>query len=136
MGTDVYAYTVFGKIINKNDLIKISTIRGCNHDIDTEKKFCSDCGKPVWVEKSTKSLIDSMESNGLSYFYADYEKQEEIILGFQLAKSCGSYSGKQYNIVLLPTPEMSSLLEIFCQANNINFSPQDFKIYTFNYFSY
>ena len=91
------------------------------------------------VEKETMALIDAMEDKGLTYFYNDYQNQDEVILGFKLVRSESSRSScntNPYSEVKMPTPEMTSILEIFCQANDIKFSSKDFKVYSFNYMSY
>jgi len=55
MSTTYTAYTVVGIRIAEEDLeIKKELIktRGCSHDIpDPDTKFCSECGKPIWIEK-------------------------------------------------------------------------------------
>jgi hypothetical protein len=65
--------------------------RTCNHDIDTTKPFCPECGRSVWEEakeESWEALVDNME---------EYEFYEMIasIMGLS-HNSGGEYSAWNY----------------------------------------
>lgn len=135
MGLDVSTYVVFGIALDKSFVKPVEKIRGCNHKVNEKAQFCSECGKPVWIETNV-SLLDSMECNQLSYFYADY-KSNEIIIGFALNVS-GSH--RSYKVDFLevtePTKEMLTEIKNFCDIHKISYEPSDFKTYAFSHFSY
>jgi len=49
MGYDAYAVTIFGVKSDINDFEVTEKKRGCEHKIDKDAKFCSQCGKPAYI---------------------------------------------------------------------------------------
>lgn len=68
MGLDIHKYVVYGMQVTKQDITRIDKERVCEHDTDTTKKFCSECGAPVW-ETTECPVLEGNEKKGLSYFY-------------------------------------------------------------------
>lgn len=69
MSTTAIAITVIGvrfvggslNDIIDNKLVKIEKKRGCKHP-KTEKAFCAECGKPMWVTKENRmEMCDFLE---------------------------------------------------------------------------
>lgn len=59
MGVDYTVCTVVGIEIDKSSFFTTGQTRerGCEHPLLDEAKFCPDCGKQAWVEKSTKEPL-------------------------------------------------------------------------------
>lgn len=134
MGYSAYSYAVFGVKTNLSSVKKTTQKRSCNHNINTSMKFCPECGKPTFSEK-TVTLLDSMEDNKLSYFYSDYESKEDIVLGFRLAAT--SYNTNCTPIeIKSPTPSMIEEIMQFCKDNDLPFQEKDCKMYVMTYHSY
>lgn len=131
MGLDVYAYAVYGTIVDKSALTKVVNTRGCRHDIgNVAGNFCTECGAKTWVE-TEEELLESMEGGQLSYFYSDYE-DDEVVLGFKLA----SVSDYDYKEIRQPTVKMIEEISQFCANHNIVFDSEEFKTYMLMYYSY
>ena len=64
MSIDIYFQTVIGYTFKKEHVTKEQQMRACNHDTDLTKKFCSECGKPVYE----KVVIDLLEENNFETF--------------------------------------------------------------------
>jgi len=44
------------KNIDSDELFADQRVRGCEHDIDENTNFCSECGNPVWRKVENKNL--------------------------------------------------------------------------------
>ena len=51
MGYDAYHKVAVGFIFDESDIKNEKRVRSCNHDTDLSKKFCAECGKPVFTKK-------------------------------------------------------------------------------------
>lgn len=135
MGLDVSTYVVFGQTMDKSFVKSNHKERGCKHETDLDKKFCAECGKPVWIEQD-EDLLESMDSGKLSYFYTDYHSNK-IVIGFVLNKSRSHRScDPDFLEVIEPTKKMFEELVKFFETNNIPYDVADFKVYAFSNFSY
>ncbi len=132
MGYSAYSYLVFGIKTNLNSVKKTSKERACSHDVQSNMKFCPECGKPTFTEK-TVSILDSMEKNILSYFYSDPENKSDIILGFQLG---GTDYKNDISEVMPITPNMIEEIMQFCKENNLPYKENQCKTYVMTYHSY
>jgi hypothetical protein len=134
MGYSAYSYAVFGVKTDISSVNQTNQKRSCNHDVKPNMKFCPECGKPTFVEK-TVFLLDSMEDKKLSYFYSDPESKDNIVLGFRLAAT--SYNTNCTPIEIPnPTPVMIEEIMQFCKENNLPFKEKDCKMYVMTYHSY
>jgi hypothetical protein len=137
MGLDVYSNVVYGKVISKEVLTQRQMVRACDHQIDESKKFCPECGKPVWVE-TENVMLDPQESNGLSYFYSDYENQNQVIVGFRLGETGSHRNNNDTTFFKLKnqTPQMTQELIAFFSQRGITTTDKDFAMHLFQYYSY
>lgn len=137
MGLDVYSNVVYGKVIPKEVLTQRQRVRGCNHEVDESKKFCPECGKPVWIE-TEDFMLDSQEDNGLSYFYSDPENQTSVIVGFRLGRTDSHRSGGscEFFKVKSITSQMTQELIAFFSQRGIITTNKDFAMHVFQYYSY
>ena len=137
MGLDISSYVVYGKVVPKKLITQHKTTRSCSHDTDETKSFCSECGQPVWHH--TKVIpLDSMEDNGLSYFYENYENQDKVIVGFVLQQTPSHRN--QDETVFFPlaevTPIMTTEIMTFFNEIGVSTTEKDFKIFLFQHSSY
>lgn len=137
MGLDISSYVVYGKITPKEVLTQHHKARACNHEIDESKKFCSECGQPVWVQNEN-TLLDSLEDNCLSYFYSDYSNQKEVIVGFQLGETDSHRNNNETTFYQIkkPTPQMTQELIAFFSQRGIVTTDTDFAMHVFQHYSY
>lgn len=93
-------------------------------------------GKLVKMESlEVNSLLDPQASQGLSYYYSDYENKETVVLGFFMANE--SYSkDSPFVEIKNPTPGMDEEIKQFCEENGIPFKEGDCKTWAFTYHSY
>lgn len=137
MGLDVTGYVVFGKVVSENVIMDSTKARSCPHKTDESKPFCSECGKPVFVERQTR-LLESLNREGLSYFYSDHANTKEILVGFMLSSTYQYYSSehKQFNPIKKPTAAMVSELLDFFADRKIPVKESDFAEHLMLYYSY
>jgi hypothetical protein len=63
MGYDATAQTIIGVKIDKNQLYENRPVRCCQHK-ETDKKFCSECGKMMWKDRKVrKDFYDAAQEN-------------------------------------------------------------------------
>lgn len=139
MGYDAYSHVVYGVTVNKKDLETVENIRGCNHSIDENNKFCPECGSPVWKQR-TISLLDDIkeEAKGkLSYFTESGDAYNDpnynFIIGFQLATT--EYN-KNRVVVSQPTEQMRKEILDFIKKNKLKLTEDDIKTFVYTYHSY
>lgn len=134
MGYDAYSYAVFGKEMHKSDLTVVTKKRSCVHDTNLNSKFCSECGKPVWVENK-EFIADYGDGNKIGFFVSDHgQDNPEGILGFKLANARSSDT-RMYEIPE-PTTDMIQGIMDFFKLHNIEFDDKDLKSYLYTYHSY
>ena len=83
MSVDYTVSTVLGVKVNPKDLLKTSTVKGCDHPIPKKAKFCPDCGGPATVEEIKLIVDDDNKINGLDVCYTTDEK--ETVVGIVLS---------------------------------------------------
>lgn len=116
MGYSASAYLVYGFQCSKSDLETVKQVRGCKHP-EANSKFCPECGKPMFVEKTTSIDMDYGYKNekNLALYSSDYESRERVI-GFVLGYT------DSINEVSMPTPEMKKALLDFIQKHDLDYS--------------
>lgn len=137
MGLDVYAKVVFGKIVDRNSIIQTQKIRTCSHQTNKNNKFCPECGQPMWTEKQS-IMLDCNEKDQLSYFYTDYENQEQVVVGFILGETSSHRNNNLqpfFKVENVTAQMKQELIDFFAQQET-TLNEDDFEIYVFNYFSY
>lgn len=132
MSYSAYSHVIFGIKTNIDSVKQNSMQRTCDHDVQSNMNFCPECGKPTFTEK-TVSLLDSMEENGLSYFYSDPSNKDDIIIGFQLGVT--DYN-KDIAEVKPATTNMTEEIMQFCKDNNLSYTENHCKMYVITYHSY
>lgn len=140
MGYDAYSHVVYGVTVNRSELETVDVIRTCRHKTDETKKFCSECGKPVWKQESV-SILDNLDSNedsnNLGYFYESYDHKQsadyEFMIGFQLGKT--GYN-RNRSTVKQPTEQMKQELLDFIKENNLKLTEKDIRMIVYTYHSY
>lgn len=132
MGYDAYSYAVFGKQVSKSDLTVVTKVRGCSHKTDTNQKFCSECGKPVWKQEK-EFIADEGYGNKIGFFKSSADTDEGV-LGFKLV-STGS-SDNDYYAIPAPKPSMAVEILEFFKKHNIACSEDELKSYLYTYHSY
>lgn len=149
MGYSAYAKVAYGLVIDLTELslLQKQKKRGCSHSLESKNaKFCSECGKPAWVEAPSSILEDietisqnyslnSLDKNvEFSYFKPDAEKDEGI-LGFRLIERY-SYRAPTFSPIIQPTEDMTEFLIKICTQYGIPFKEDDFNTYSYLYESY
>jgi hypothetical protein len=139
MGYSAYSHAIYGITVNRSKLEKTERTRGCDHDTDTTKNFCSECGEPVWVEE-TCSVLDTIEDSRkgkLSYFTesGDHSRNPnyEYMIGFELAST--NYDKNRVEMDQ-PTEKMKQEILKFIKDNKLNLTEKDIKIFIYTYHSY
>lgn len=134
MGYDAYSYAVFGVKVPRSVVKQPVKVRACKHDIQDGMKFCPECGKPAYKEE-IQDILDSMESNKLSYFYSDYEGKGDVVIGFCVGKT-GYDTNTEPVECNPPTPGMAVEILEFFKLHNISYTEQHIKMYVMTYHSY
>ena len=141
MGYSVYMYKIFGVKIPGSEIKRKEKKRGCNHP-EGSGKFCSECGKPMWIE-NTYNILES-EENGLSYFYSDYEgwEKNEVILGFKL-ESLSSQDNYPHAFAMsisqddvIKFKKMFQEICDFCEEHKITINPTEVTTWSLMVHSY
>lgn len=132
MSYDAYSYAVFGIKTSRKNMKKNIKVRACRHTIADGMKFCPECGKPAFIEEED-DILESMKDKGLSYFYSDYNRDTEVVLGFCVGST--SY-GKDTVECKPPTPGMAAEILEFCKVNNLPYTEKNLKMYVMTYHSY
>lgn len=133
MSYDAYSYAVYGKKITKDEMSEVKLVRSCTHQTDLNRKFCSECGKPVY--RKEKHILLEDENNGMGFFLSDHERSSEGIVGFKLGMT-GNYGGDEYCAMEMPTQQMKNDLVEFLGSHKISFDESQFKMYVFTRHSY
>lgn len=133
MGYSVYSYVVFGIKTPRSNIKQSVKVRSCNHNVTEDMNFCPQCGKPVFVEQ-VEEILEGMNQFDLSYFYCDYQRDTEVILGFCLNKS-SSYNDSPV-ICGQPTPSMTLEILDFCKKYHLPYTEHDICTYVVTYHSY
>lgn len=104
MGYSVYIGTAVGYLLSKEEVIKKTKKRACGHKTDETKKFCSDCGKPVWKE-SKKEILSEDEDYG-NFVVKQYGSGDrpQYAAGMVTNLKDASYDGNDSTIKLLQLP--------------------------------
>lgn len=149
MGYSAESKVVYGLVINLTELSLSNKQkkRGCSHHLDSKSaKFCSECGKPTWIEvpgsilddiqiESQNYSLNATDSNIEFSYFTPNADTDEGILGFRVIKNY-SYNNPTFLPVIQPTEEMKNFLIQICQQYNIPFEEDDFKVYSYLYESY
>jgi hypothetical protein len=116
MGYSSSAYLVYGFKCSKGDLETVTQVRACQHP-EAESKFCPECGKPMFLTKTTSIDLDYGDKNerNLALYCSDYESSERVV-GFVIGHT------KSINEVDMPTPEMKKALLDFIQKHDLDYS--------------
>jgi hypothetical protein len=132
-------YHVFGINISARQAIKKDKVRACKHDTDVSKKFCGECGKPVFVEKKflIADEINAGTKNVISVFCSDQEKFSEgageVVVGFCLNKQNQRKIKDFERLAFLTTAEIEAKkteLIKFLMFNCISFDEKNFGFYS------
>lgn len=134
MGYSAYSYAVFGLKVSKNDITKETQVRNCNHNVDLQAKFCSECGKPIYQIKKERIVDHGYSPNEIGYFVSDPGNDNTGILGFVLAKT--DYNSTTYLKIPLPTLEMIEQLKEFLHEHSIEYNEEELNSYLYTYHSY
>lgn len=130
MGYSASSYVIFGKKTSVKALTINTKVRGCNHKIDEGQKFCSECGKPVWVQKET--FIADEELDLKVRFFAPTYENDDGVLGFRI----NNPRDNDIEELSSPSPEMVQDILNFYKENGIACREKDLKTYVFTYHSY
>lgn len=133
MGYSIYTYVVFGIKTPRSNMKQTVKVRSCNHNVTEDMNFCPQCGKPVFFEE-TDEVLESMNSFDLSYFYCDYQRDTEVVLGFCLNKT--SSSDDVPVVCGEPTSKMTVEILDFCKKHNLPYTENDILTYVVTYHSY
>jgi hypothetical protein len=130
MGYSASAYLVYGFKCSKSDLQTVKQVRGCNHP-QTGGKFCPECGKPMFVEKTETIDLDYGYENekNLALYSSDYESYERVV-GFVLGYT------DSISEVSMPTPEMKKALLDFIQEHNLDYNEMHLAVKLILHHSY
>lgn len=130
MGYSASAYLVYGFKCSKQDLQTTVQVRGCKHP-QTSGKFCPECGKPMFVEKTHTIDLDEGYKNekNLAMYSSDYESHERVI-GFVLGYT------DSISEVSIPTPDMKKALLDFIQEHELDYSEMHLAVKLILHHSY
>lgn len=129
MGYDASASMAIGVRKLASDFKKQVKVRGCKHD-ETKAKFCPECGKPMWVDKTEYiiDVFDMYEENeeGISCIRPNCDT-DDIVIGFNLCvvSSYNNISG----IDILTESEMDEYKEILKEFLGDLWNEDEFGIY-------
>jgi hypothetical protein len=133
MSYSASSYAVFGIKTSINNINQIVKTRGCKHQMVGNANFCSQCGKPSYIEKEGR-IIEPMEAKQLSYFYSFHEQKNDIVIGFHLAETdSDSHIPME---IKSPTTEMIKEILDFCKMYSLSYTEKDIKMYVLTYHSY
>lgn len=128
MGYSASSYAVFGHETTRDALTIKKNVRACKHSNNENQKFCSECGKPMWIQEKVFIADDECE---VSFFSPTYES-ERGVLGFSLARA----SDEDITPISIPTEKMVEAILNFYKKHDILCPKEDFKVYLFTYHSY
>lgn len=134
MGYSASSYAVFGIKTARSNMKQSVKVRACRHTIAEGMKFCPECGKPAFVEQE-EDILESMKDKGLTYFYADYNRNNDVVLGFCVGRT--SYSDENEPVECKPTtPGMAAEILEFCKVHNLPYTEKHIKMYVLTSHSY
>ena len=89
MSVSYYCYLVAGVSVPRSALERTTRGRGCGH-AETKSAFCSECGKPMWVEEEGKLAllfqsrdIETFEPNTEDFETADDDMP--VVIGLRVS---------------------------------------------------
>lgn len=129
MGYQIDVNLVYGVQLDKNALEIVDVERGCSHGVSNNgqvMKFCSQCGKPAFVEVRKEILIPSM----LDKFKRHYD-DDSFILGVSLG-SIESHDDKP-NTVRKVTEEEELELKEFLDFYKLKQTPDVWLVLRHSY---
>lgn len=134
MGYSAYSYAVFGIKTARSNMKKTFKARACTHKIADGMKFCPECGKPAFFEE-LDDILEAMNNGELSYYYSDYNRDTDVVLGFCVGRT--SYSDNTEAVECSPpTPRMALEIVEFCKEHNLPYTERDIKMYVLTHHSY
>lgn len=137
MSVSCYAYLVYGVIVKKDRLYEENNVRGCGHKKSTTAKFCPECGKPMYkTERSIELDFCDGTEDTLSYYAFTYEEEDEVVLGFALAKVGGYKNPNVTNKFAEPTQEQKEEILEYCRRVDIKVDESELKNHLMLYASY
>lgn len=104
MGYTVYSGVAVGYLIPKEDVIKKTKKHACGHKTDETKKFCSDCGKPVWKEATTEVLSDECKYDDFEVIRYGSGDSPEFGAGIITRLKNATYDGNDSTLALSKLP--------------------------------
>lgn len=134
MGYRAYSNTLFGVKVARSNMKQKVKVRACRHKVADGMKFCPECGKPAFIEEED-DVLESMKDKGLSYYYSDYNRDNDIVLGFCVGRT--SYSDNTEAVECKPpTPSMAAEILAFCKEHNLPYTEKHIKMYVLTNHSY
>ena len=140
MGYTVYSGVAVGYLIPKEDVIKKTKKRACGHKTDETKKFCADCGKPVWKEAKEELLSEEYQYDNFQVITYGSGDGPEYAVGIVTKLSNATYDSNDTTINLSQLPndlkqyaeELKKSLEQYGVKVDIN----NFGVHAVVYHSY
>lgn len=130
MGYDASSKIVYGLKINEKNVNKEKQVRSCKHKVDSNAKYCSECGKPIY--KTEQVELDYPDN--IEFYLSDYSSNDVGILGFIVVGT----KTQDTNYYEVPQPNQNKIKELkeFLIENSIKFKDEDLKSYLYTYHSY
>lgn len=134
MGYEAYSYVVYGKEVEEDEITISQNVRACNHETDLSKKFCAECGNPVYKEIEDILLRSGWKENELAFFKSSSDTTNGIV-GYLINKT--KSQDCSYHPIIDVSPEMTeSILLFFKEKLDIDMEKEDLKKYVYTYHSY
>lgn len=134
MGYSAYSKVVFGIEISKDMTFVEKKVRSCNHNVDTNLKFCSECGKPMYTIEREAIVDEGYYEDEIGYFTSSYDSNHIGILGFVIAQT--KDQDTSYYAIPEPKEVMIKKLKTFLETHSIEYKLNDLKAYLYTRHSY
>jgi len=138
MSATYKAVTLVGCKIRKDKIFFKKTVRGCDHDIDTNKPYCSECGRRVWVNKNCTVEGFDPEQRKLCGYRMWYRDWDDYVL-VSATHNCCSMEPISNNDCFYPLPLSPDGIDSVVKKMEERLEPlslwdrRDFGIWTFLY---
>lgn len=131
MSRSVCTEVLLGVRFKQSELKRSKKVKNCNHENPATAKFCGECGKLIYSEKTEyifkDKILDKLYDNkkGEVYLTGTYDNQDKYI-GIRLS----NLSEKcETEVDMSNLEKKKEKLLNFFQENNLNIKTENIKIY-------